>query len=332
MEKSEFKKCLQIIDKIEAWNLTKDTFFDTFFHQAEAESFLLDQDMFSEMIHHLIESNNFIQFDNTFDLSEPLYIFSRTQHHSKLEALSIFEAMIQHPDYYSYCNNHLSGEIDLSSFGYFKNILVSTNLFTNQNDRVLFNPDYLDDLTWILKDKKEGYNCSYALKTYYTHQLYHKLSLEFRNEEKEMISFPNKEKILAVFPKKGIPVDRDCSKELQNFFKDTLLNEFKHQCCICHINIVQLLIASHIKPFRDCSYLIEAMDNNNGLLLCRNHDYLFDQGYISFDADGQIIISKEIANNLDIYQLHQNFKLPSCVMTPTRKEFLSYHRKNLLKQ
>ena len=49
------------------------------------------------------------------------------------------------------------------------------------------------------------------------------------------------------------------------------------------------------KPFRDCAHIYETATHDNGLLLCRNHDFLFDQGYIMFlTSDGTIIISKAL--------------------------------------
>ena len=48
------------------------------------------------------------------------------------------------------------------------------------------------------------------------------------------------------------------------------------------------LIASHIKPWSKCKSN-QKLDVNNGLLLCPNHDRLFDEGWISFDEIGKII-------------------------------------------
>lgn len=86
-----------------------------------------------------------------------------------------------------------------------------------------------------------------------------------------------------------------------------------------------MLIASHIKPFRDCGHVIEAMDQNNGLLLCRNHDFLFDQGYIAFDSLGHIQISPEIIEDIDLYHLNKNFQLKKKYLSDHRKAFLKFH-------
>jgi len=44
------------------------------------------------------------------------------------------------------------------------------------------------------------------------------------------------------------------------------------------------LKASHIKAWKDCTSTQERLDSNNGLLLCANHDALFDQYLISLGA------------------------------------------------
>jgi len=74
----------------------------------------------------------------------------------------------------------------------------------------------------------------------------------------------------------------------QNKFRNKLLEE-SNECAICGIQD-PFLIASHIKPWSFCNDY-ERLDVNNGLLLCPNHDMLFDKGYISFNTEGKIIIS-----------------------------------------
>ena len=131
--------------------------------------------------------------------------------------------------------------------------------------------------------------------------------------------------------KTGVPIDRDSTKELQAFFKDCLFHEFDHSCCICGVSLPSMLIASHIKPFRDCGHLVEAIDSSNGLLLCRNHDYLFDQGYISFDEEGHMMIASELKNKELIYSLDKGFQFKKIHLNENRKHFLAYHRKTYFK-
>lgn len=83
------------------------------------------------------------------------------------------------------------------------------------------------------------------------------------------------------------------------------------------------LIASHIKPFIKASEK-ESYDPNNGLLLSQNMDGLFDKGYISFNNDGTIIISKYLDNKL---QRHlKDYKLDSIFLEKERLQYLVYHR------
>lgn len=75
----------------------------------------------------------------------------------------------------------------------------------------------------------------------------------------------------------------------QGKFKKLLLDR-QCKCAICSVSDKRLLIASHIKPWRDASNE-ERLDVHNGLLLCPNHDALFDKGIISFDPQGKVVIS-----------------------------------------
>lgn len=79
----------------------------------------------------------------------------------------------------------------------------------------------------------------------------------------------------------------------QGKFREKLIFKHGYKCAICSINNKQLLIASHIKEFCECKNN-EHIDEYNGLLLCANHDKLFDKHFISFDEQGKILVSKDI--------------------------------------
>lgn len=85
-----------------------------------------------------------------------------------------------------------------------------------------------------------------------------------------------------------------------------------------------VLIASHIKPFRN-SNKEEAFDPNNGLLLSKNLDSLFDLNYISFTDDGYIIFYDRTPD--DIKQFWKTYQLDKRFINPERLRYLSYHRK-----
>ena len=332
MEKSEFKKYLHIFDKIESNKYQQNNLYKTFLVYLNEDDKRLNQEEFSELFQALFRLGNIVCYEKSFDLSEPLYIFARSSHHSALEALSLFEALIQNQKVRCYIEEHLTKAIRIDIIDhYFLNIVKNTLLFKESDHGYFLNPQWIYEYQWILEDVKEHLNCSDCLKTYYTHQLYTHVKLLFRNEDVPVIPYRHQQDMKKIFPTAGIPVDRDCSKDLQVFFKDCLFNEFKHSCCICNASLPQMLIASHIKPFRDCGYLIEAMDANNGLLLCRNHDYLFDQGYVSFDDSGKIMITSELLDEASTYQLDPHFQLDQSHLSESRKLFLNYHRNHIYK-
>ena len=97
-------------------------------------------------------------------------------------------------------------------------------------------------------------------------------------------------------------------------------------CSISHIQKYDILIASHIKPWRDADNS-ERLDAFNGLLLLPNYDKLFDKGYISFDFSGKILISKFL--NPDERKILCISKSTSLVKIDERhKKFLEYHQNN----
>lgn len=150
-------------------------------------------------------------------------------------------------------------------------------------------------------------------------------NMPHKNENRSIVPLPNRDFLYQIMPKRGIPTNRDVSKDLQIYFKDTLMHEFNRTCPVCGIHLPHMLIASHIKPFRDCAHIFEAADHNNGLLLCRNHDYLFDQGYITYTDEGKLVVSRQLKHP-EHYQLHD---LNKKIMTENRKLYMDYHRKHI---
>ena len=92
-----------------------------------------------------------------------------------------------------------------------------------------------------------------------------------------------------------------------------------------------MLIASHIQDAAK-SNIHEKADNNNGLLLCAQHDKLFDSGLISFDFQtGEIMISNDLSEkDRELANVHENMKLDNDLMTKKRSEYLIWHNNNFL--
>lgn len=99
--------------------------------------------------------------------------------------------------------------------------------------------------------------------------------------------------------------------------------------CMVELLSYPVLIASHIKPFAKCNDK-EGYDVNNGILLSRNIDSLFDLGYISFDNNGQIITSKHL--NIDVASFVSNYNLDNRFLNETRLQYLDYHRREVFQK
>jgi len=75
----------------------------------------------------------------------------------------------------------------------------------------------------------------------------------------------------------------------QSAFREILLGAYRNQCALCDTKMVDILVASHIVPW--------ALDRNNrlnprnGLLLCRNHDGLFESGCVMISVDYDVTIA-----------------------------------------
>ncbi len=113
----------------------------------------------------------------------------------------------------------------------------------------------------------------------------------------------------------------------QSKFRESLITYWNSECSISNVNIKELLKASHIKPWKDSNDK-ERLDKYNGLLLNPMIDELFDKGYITFNDNGNIQISKVITNP-SIFNIDSNLKLKK--VEKQHKVYLEFHRKNKFK-
>ncbi len=114
---------------------------------------------------------------------------------------------------------------------------------------------------------------------------------------------------------------------LHRLYKNQLQEECEEiygnpMCVLEHLSY-PVLIASHIKPFIE-SDDNEAYDPNNGLLLSRTIDSLFDLKYISFSDDGEMLFSNRIAE--DVKEFWKEYRLENTILNDERKNYLAYHR------
>lgn len=78
----------------------------------------------------------------------------------------------------------------------------------------------------------------------------------------------------------------------QQFFRSAILASYENKCCITGLNIPELLIASHIKPWSKDKK--NRMNLSNGLCLNPLHDKAFDSGLITITSDYKVLLSKRI--------------------------------------
>jgi putative restriction endonuclease len=71
--------------------------------------------------------------------------------------------------------------------------------------------------------------------------------------------------------------------------------QIESACRLTGIANPDLLIASHIKPWRLCATTHERLDGANGLLLTPHVDRLFDRGLIGFSDEGVVLLSPALA-------------------------------------
>ena len=155
--------------------------------------------------------------------------------------------------------------------------------------------------------------------------------LEFISSYEKYTSFINsrdEEDISEMPEEKLVGYDVDVLSKTrvnQEAFRLQLLKEYKGECSIkpCGICFEKALIASHIRPWRD-SNCNDKLSKCNGLLLCPNHDKLFDKGFISFDENGKVMISDELAaNHPERFNIMPYSKIE---LRPEMQPFMKYHR------
>jgi hypothetical protein len=103
----------------------------------------------------------------------------------------------------------------------------------------------------------------------------------------------------------------------------------------CRINLVKVLIASHIRPVnfikkdRKLSKeekLRQISDCNNGFLFCRNHDALFDKFLITFSSEGKIIASDHVKRVIDTFHLSLD-DISLKIKNQEINNYLQFHQK-----
>lgn len=144
-------------------------------------------------------------------------------------------------------------------------------------------------------------------------------------EEKEKLSELNNQKQLSDSEKSQTVLARVG----QGLFKSNLKN-IEKKCRFTKISTEKLLIASHSKPWAHCESYNERIDGNNGLLLTPTYDKLYNDGFISFEDDGNLLISNKL-NPQDAKTLNLQAGLNFGHFNSGQLRYIQYHRKYIFK-
>lgn len=112
----------------------------------------------------------------------------------------------------------------------------------------------------------------------------------------------------------------------QGYYREQLLKKWNYKCAVTGSSLTNILIASHIVPWKNATDE-ERLNANNGILLSPNYDALFDKGLITFNDDGSIVFS-DIISSKELIALGID-KNASIKVNEEMKPFLKKHRNSL---
>jgi hypothetical protein len=114
----------------------------------------------------------------------------------------------------------------------------------------------------------------------------------------------------------------------QPWFRAQILDKWDYKCAVTGYDNFAVCIASHIVPWKDSEE--DRLEIDNGILLSPDLDALFDKKLISFQDNGQIIISKKIEKKVNVLGINEHMSLSK--VNEGMKKYLSWHREEFFKQ
>ena len=117
----------------------------------------------------------------------------------------------------------------------------------------------------------------------------------------------------------------------QDKLREELIKYWDGSCAVTGLKTKELLVTSHIKPWSLCENAHEKLDIFNALLLNVALDKAFDQGLISFDDNGKIIISP-IWDPKEANILVINPDMSLRKIEKAHLKYLNFHKENIFKQ
>lgn len=111
----------------------------------------------------------------------------------------------------------------------------------------------------------------------------------------------------------------------QGLFRRSVIKTYK-KCLITEVEQEGMLVASHIKPWKDCHHdPAECLSPDNALLLTPTWDALFDKGFISFSKDGELMLSETLKKQTKVALGIPKKKTVD--LTVGQRAFMKFHRR-----
>ena len=117
----------------------------------------------------------------------------------------------------------------------------------------------------------------------------------------------------------------------QGRFRENV-SRIETRCRVTSVNRPEHLIASHCKPWRD-SDNAERLDGENGLMLTPSIDHLFDRGFISFENNGDLLVSC-VAHEFSLRKMGVpvGTKFNAGAFADGQRRYLDFHRDSVFLQ
>ncbi|MCD1117812.1 HNH endonuclease [Chryseobacterium turcicum] len=113
----------------------------------------------------------------------------------------------------------------------------------------------------------------------------------------------------------------------QDVLKKHVSENYNHCCSLCENDQPELLVASHIVPWK--SDESKRLDLDNCILLCNFHDKLFDKGFITLTDEYSVLISEKLSVNIAKQITNTTFQTPK--FESPNSENLKLHREEIFR-
>lgn len=117
----------------------------------------------------------------------------------------------------------------------------------------------------------------------------------------------------------------------QDIYRRGLIEYWEGRCAVTGLDTIELLRASHCKPWADCADDAERLDVFNGFLLAPHLDAVFDRGFMTLSDNGAVVLSKYLSDAAR-NSLCLNGDLSVARLTNAHRSYLIWHRQRIFRQ